>query len=226
MAKFERILDESLTRVLTEKESVDSVLRTYPQKDNQLKDSLEIAKWLSDQGQQIEPHPGFIASSQQSLISELVLSRLQKQFSYIPFRREGFIRRLAIIITLLCVVFFSGAGMILSGEDSLPGETFYPVKVTTENIWLALTLQPSNRAQLHLQFAQEHLIACAIVASQGRYEDAKVALNNYERHMAGAGRLIPLLSQFGNNGGMFFVDFNQRYLQDVETIQILLPGDF
>jgi hypothetical protein len=191
-----------------------------------LKESLETAQWLSAQRQHLSPRPGFIDASKRYLESELMVSTLKQGFRYFPFRREGYVQRLAITLVILFLVFMGGAGLVLTGEDSLPGETLYPLKITTENTWLALTLQPTKKAQLHLQFAQEHLVACAIVASQGRYEDAQIALRNYERHMASAGRFASIQSKYDHNSSMVFVDFNRRYLQDMETIQILIPGGF
>jgi hypothetical protein len=224
--KFATILDKSLSRVLEDKDPIKTVTAGYPEWSDQLKESLETAQWLSAQRQHLSPRPGFVDASKRYLESELMVSTLKQRFRYFPFRREGFVRRIAITLVILFLVFTGGAGLVLTGEDSLPGETLYSIKITTENTWLALTLQPTKKAQLHLQFAQEHLVACAIVASQGRYEDAEIALRNYERHMASAGRFASIMSKNDPNGGLFFVNFNQRYLQDMETIQKLIPGGF
>jgi hypothetical protein len=224
--KFVTTLDESLTRVLKDKEPIETVVAGHPEWGDQLRESLKTAQWLSEQRRYLSPRPGYIDASQRYLESDLMVSNLKQRFRYFPYRREGLMRRLSLLIVVFFLVFSGGAGLVLGGEDSLPGETLYPIKVISESISLALTLQPTKQAQLHLQFAQEHLVACAIVASQGRYEDAQIALRNYERHMARAGRLVPVVSQDDFNDSMFFVDFNQRYLQDMETIQILIPGGF
>jgi hypothetical protein len=224
--KIETILDESLSRVLDDKESLDTVVEDYSEWGNELKDPIKTAQWLAGQRQILEPRPGFISSTQQYLSSEIILTKLHRQFRFMPFRREGYIRRLVTVLLICLVTLFGGAALILTSEDSLPGDALYQVKIVTEDIWVALPLQPSKQARLHLQFAQEHLIACAILASQGRYKDAENALQHYERHMAGAGRLVPFISDFGPNEEMFSIDFSQRYLQDIETIRILLPGEF
>jgi len=224
--EYENILDESLSKVLQGEETIDSVVKAYSQWENQLKATLETAQWLSDQGQLLTPRTGFLKSSNQYMASHLMVTNLRRQFNSKAFGQVNYLRRFMITILILFVVFLGGAGLVIVGGESLPGDAFYPIKITTENLRLALTLQPSKEAYLHLQFAQEHLIACAILASQGQYNDAEIARRHYEHHMVGAGRLVPVFSQNGLNAEMLFSNFNRIYLQDIKTIQVILPGGF
>jgi hypothetical protein len=225
--KFEYILDECLTRVLDHNEPVDIVVDDYPWWKDRLKGEIDAAVWLHDQGEHLSPRPGYIISTQKHLESQLLVSNLQSQFRYSAYRGRGYLTRFTLIVLTVLTIFLGGGGVALAAVDSLPGDALYSVRMSTENIWLALTLQPTREAQLHLQYANEHLIACAILVSQGRNEDAMTALRNYDRHMAGAGRLVPVLSKHGNlDAEAFFINFNRIYLQDIGTIQVLLPGEF
>jgi hypothetical protein len=117
-------------------------------------------------------------------------------------------------------------GTIWVSDYAMPGDFFYPVRTASEDIVLVLTLQPSKKADRHLLFAQDHLVACALAASQGRYEEAKIALRNYERHIAGAGRLEPSLKQETNGVDLLTFDFSRIFLEDLKTLQVLFPGEF
>jgi hypothetical protein len=128
---------------------------------------------------------------------------------------------------IIMLSLLSGGGVVLAAEASLPGEGLYPLKTATEYVRVGLTFDASKEASLHLQFAQEHLVACAIVASQGRYEDALTALRNYEHHIASTGRIVHTLNQSGNGiSDTILQGFSRIYLQDFETLKILLPGEF
>jgi hypothetical protein len=224
--KFEKILDESLDRVLLGDVKIDAIVENYPRWKNQLKSALETAQWLIDQGNQMTPRPGFINSNKLYITSSLLVMNLRRDYDFKAFYKRVFFRRILLAIVVIGLIFSAGGGLVIVGDESLPGDIFYPLRIATENIRLALTLQPSKEAYLHLQYAQEHLIACAMLVSHGRYNHAQVALNHYERHMSGAGRLVPVLSQNGLNADQLFSRFNRIFLQDFETIQVLLPGGF
>jgi hypothetical protein len=54
-----------------------------------------------------------------------------------------------------------------------------------------------------------------------------ISLLKYEHHIASASRLVPVLSQDGNlEGEALFMDFNQIYFRDTETIKVLFPGEY
>jgi hypothetical protein len=152
---------------------------------------------------------------------------LQKKFRYKAYLERGYLTRLAISAIIVLLIFLGGGGVALAAEDSLPGNVLYQVKLSKEDIRLALTLQPSKEARLHLQYANEHLVDCAILASDGRRDDAMISLLKYEHHIASASRLVPVLSQDGNlEGEALFMDFNQIYFRDTETIKVLFPGEY
>lgn len=225
--KFEVVLDECINRVITQNVPIDYVVNDYPQWKDMLKSEIETALWLHNEGDHLSVRTGFISATKQYLLSQLLVINLQKKFRYRAYRERGLLTRYALSAIIVLLLFLGGGGVAVAAEDSLPGNVLYTVKLSKEDIRLALTLQPSKDAKLHLQYANDHLVDCAILASDGRIEDAKRALLNYEHHIANAGRLVPVLSQDGNlDGEALFMDFNRIYLRDTETIKVLLPGEY
>jgi hypothetical protein len=63
---------------------------------------------------------------------------------------------LAAVMAVVVAVAGMGGSVVLAA-DSLPGELLYPVKLVSEDVSLALTLDPASRAELALDFASERV---------------------------------------------------------------------
>ena len=61
-----------------------------------------------------------------------------------------------------------GGGVAWAASDSLPGDTLYPVKLTTEDARLAFASAPGNQVGLALQFAEERVEEIQALAAAGR----------------------------------------------------------
>lgn len=223
--KYENILQACLSRVLEGDDSLETVVSEYPQWSDQLRAALETALWLQNQRKEFEPRPGFVRSTRASLPGLIEAGRLKAPDQRIF--QPNLLNRVALLIILIQVIFLTGGGLVFVADSALPGNKLYPMKTLVEDVRLALTFDDGKDTQLHLQFAQEHLIICAEMVSQGQNEDALVALRNYENHMVGAGRKLRAL-QFHDlyEGDKLRNNFNQIYLQDLEILKILFPGVF
>ncbi len=70
-----------------------------------------------------------------------------------------------------CAVVAFGVGTAAS--QSLPGSVFYPIKLFTERVTFALTIEPAKRAELRLSFADDRLDELARSArEQGKLDPA------------------------------------------------------
>jgi hypothetical protein len=223
---YEVILQECLDRVLEGGEPLDEVVNEYPHWRDRLALEIKTAHWIQDQAAAYEPRPGFVVSTRQPLIEDMQrpakTSRLTPSAQHLQVQLSRLMLALFIVMTVL----LGGAGTVLAAQDALPGDALYPVRIAAEDLQLLLTFDPVKQAYLHLQFAQGHLVACAIQVSQGNPEEALVALQNYERHMAEMGRIVSLPHQDVVIPANLFFDFNQVFLQDIGTLQVLLPGEF
>lgn len=74
------------------------------------------------------------------------------------FRLPETIGRPAAMLAVIAVMTFS-AGIIgvKASEQSLPGDVFYPIKLTREKIQVGLTTSGDKKAQLHIEFAGKRL---------------------------------------------------------------------
>jgi hypothetical protein len=61
----------------------------------------------------------------------------------------------AVAVALLILI--SGWGMSTASARSRPGDLLYPLKIATEKVRFALTVQPEGRAELRLTFADTRL---------------------------------------------------------------------
>ena len=62
-----------------------------------------------------------------------------------------------LVWTCVLVIVMSGWGITVASANSQPGDLLYPVKLATERVRFALTLQPEGRAELRLSFADRRL---------------------------------------------------------------------
>jgi len=226
--KLKNLVKGSLSRKIDEGENLSDFLDEDACQDGQLQTELDPIRWLRDHKLQTAPRPGFIESGRKHLVSQITtVSWDQNPIGWWLLSKDYFYSRIRLAAITFMLFFFGGCVLTLAAEDSLPGEVLYSYKIATQNIRLALTLQPSKAAELHMQYAQDQLISCAVVSSEGKYDEAMVALRNYERHIAKTGRLVRTLSR--DNSPLtdtLFNDFNRIFLQDIETLRVLLPGAF
>ena len=60
--------------------------------------------------------------------------------------------------TFALLIVMSGWGITAASAHSQPGDLLYPLKLVTERVRFALTLQPEGRAELRLSFADRRLV--------------------------------------------------------------------
>ena len=82
---------------------------------------------------------------------------------------------LAAILALLLLAGIGGTGLVRASATSLPGDQFYPVKLTWENVLLKLSVSQTERQTLEDQFKQERLHEIEELISENR--SAKVKFN-------------------------------------------------
>lgn len=70
-----------------------------------------------------------------------------------PSRRIWFasLRRLAVTLAVLAVLFASGTGLVRAASTTLPGDNLYPVKRTWEDVLVAFTFNVQQRDALEVE---------------------------------------------------------------------------
>jgi uncharacterized protein YutE (UPF0331/DUF86 family) len=104
-----------------------------------------------------------------------------------------------IIIALIAIL--SGGGVTMASQNSLPGDTLYPVKIAVEDVRAAITISSESKAKLHIGYAKERadeikkLLENKDVAPKG----LEIALNRLEKNINKANEAIAKEKQKGKD---------------------------
>ena len=207
-----------------------SLLRlSSPSRQNgkiELRDDLEAAIWMGEVGRSLEPRQGFIPSARNYILNKIDQGTKPGKFWDQLFFPEMHTTARYVIVLVVIIIFSIASGtVVLAGGRSLPGDRLFPLRRFNESISLLLTIDKGKKVELHKRLAQDYLVACAKLVSQGRSEDALEALRKYEMHISGTGRQLLEIAQSGKGDfHLLEFDFSRYYLQDLETLRVILPG--
>lgn len=192
---FEQLLERCLQEV-AHTGDVESVLRHYPRHADHLRPLLEMALATSHTYADVPEPPGGLAAGRRWLLDTAAQQRERARATKTPntdIRKERkpkmkllFATRL--ISAILAVAMGTaavGGGVTWAASDSLPGETLYPVKLTSENVRLSLASTPQNQVELALQFAGERVAEMAALVDEGQPIPEHVVAR-MERHIVQA----------------------------------------
>jgi len=220
--KTEHILQQCLEMILSGEETIDLALSRYPNLAEDLHPELEAAVWLHTNRGAVNPRPGFIPATRQWLVAQVG----QESLSKFPIIWHSPVFRFATVVFLVLSFLFTSSGAALASVDALPGDDLYPVKTLLEDAHLAFTLDTSRDAELRIQFAQRYLVECAILVSAERFDDALIALQNYDRHIVGISRIVRSLDGQIKSGDLLLADFSKMLMQDATIFHFLLSEIF
>src|SRR2546428_1110669 len=91
------------------------------------------------------------------------------------------VARAAVIVLLLASL---GAGATLASADAVPDDTLYGVKLSSEQMRLALAQTPEDRAAVELTIAEHRLQESTSLAGQDRDAEADAAVSEFGEHLA------------------------------------------
>lgn len=63
----------------------------------------------------------------------------------------------ALAVILIVLILINSTGVTFASQSALPGEVLYPVKLATEKVRIGITINPTEKAKLHLAFASRRL---------------------------------------------------------------------
>jgi len=95
----------------------------------------------------------------------------------------GLLKTVAIIAAIVIAVSALGAGTAYASQDSLPGDTLYPVKLGTEQVRSLLTIDDIAGVELELTFAGIRLQEIEALANKAP-DRTTIAVMGYERNIA------------------------------------------
>jgi hypothetical protein len=145
MTEFEKILEECLREVEQGHSNIDQCLRRYPKYAQQLEPVLLTSAYLQH-GSEARPSAAFKGRVRSKLIRQMY-ARPRKP------ARPGFMfmRLVGSLAAMILALLIAGTAY---AQGVLPGSTFYPWKLASENAWRTVS---SNPAETDLAIAQRRL---------------------------------------------------------------------
>ena len=93
------------------------------------------------------------------------------------------LRRLAVTLAVVMVLFVSGTGLVGASANTLPGDNLYPVKRTWEDVLVFFAFDPQQREVLEFEHENERLEELTELLAEGRSE--QVGFSGYVTRQAG-----------------------------------------
>jgi len=188
---FEEALESSLQE-LARNGDIESCLQRHPGHAEQLRPLLETADTIRDHYRVVPQAPGGLAAGRERFLAVAAQERARavSQASdtgkrvRIGGRSMGFsfARLLPMLLVALLGAAILGGGVVWAASGSLPGELLYPVKLTTEDVRLALASTPQGQVDLALDFVEARAQEIeALAQAGGQMPDGTVA--RLEQHI-------------------------------------------
>jgi len=209
---LEQIFEACLDEIRDGSSSIEEVLARYPETAPELRPRLEAVLWLQEKGNSLDPRPGFISASRRRLVErikveqvaqarpiseqlKLWLVNVWKQIvpAEGPARRK-FAFQLAMIVVLLFSMVVGSTGVAYAAQNTIPGDTLYPVKLTIENGQLFLTPGLAGDIGLHITFSSRRLVEIQSLLMEGRLAFIGQTVDRFEDHVFQAVHLLERLT--------------------------------
>ncbi|MFC1899122.1 DUF5667 domain-containing protein [Chloroflexota bacterium] len=159
--EFDNILNECIEKLLVQGEILEQALKDYPQQADELRPLLELVLSVREAAS-IEPRSEFKARARYEFRSALQETASQKSrhiFGWLP--------RWATAAAISLSILLAGSGTIAASGNNMPDDTFYPIKLITEQTQLVLTFSDESKAKLHAEFADRRINEIIYVANRG-----------------------------------------------------------
>lgn len=182
----ESALADCLVRLESGEASLEDALGTYPELMSELEPLLAMAMELRSMPKLSAPD-ALRGARRPVFASPAPASRRVLPWGWRALRPTPIwtapAARLAAGFALVAML--SGGTMVASA-GSLPEEPLYPVKLAVENVQIALTPDPQQRAELELRFAGRRLEEVETAVQQGKLQAVQQGLTLYEQRVQGA----------------------------------------
>jgi hypothetical protein len=186
---LENALAECLEAMEEGRLSIEQCRERYPEDWKELRQLLPLVSTLRE-APSVIPSFNFRRDSRRHLIAQLpprtsssgidwVLSRLSSLFKWgNVYTIKPAMQLIAILLAI--IILGTGVGVAYASDDSLPGDTLYPIKIVVEKLQMLLTFDDANEAQLQISFAQRRIGEMKVLAERGGFEDIQTAAEGYQ----------------------------------------------
>ena len=189
MKRIEDILALCIEDIKAGRATLADCLEQYPSAREELEPLLKIALNIQEPPP-VTPSDAFRVRTRVQLMEHIHAQKSKrKSLRSVPISGArqawyaGWLKTVAIVVAILLVVSALGTGTAYASQDSLPGDTLYPVKTGTEQVRRLLTTGDVSRVQLELTFAGVRLREIEALANKAP-DRLFVAINGYEKSTA------------------------------------------
>ena len=189
---FDRILDECVDRVTRKGETVEDCVARY------LEYAAELRRYLpliarADHAYGFTPDRSAKDLGRRKLQARLHVLRQRdaRKKDRLSWRRLvfGWQRRWAVaLVSLILAIVISGAGTVAASRGAIPGDLLYPVKVSAEEVRLALEFSEADKAQLNLAYAERRADEMSVLLKKGDISGLEASEKRLRKHLTAASR--------------------------------------
>jgi len=177
--QFEQVFNQCLER-LFKGESIETILLDFPEQADQLKPLLKVAA-AGRIFSRVQPRQDFKSRARYEFLAAA------RELEAHPRRRWAWRwswhSAWAMAVTAVAVVVLAGGGTIWASNSSLPGETLYGVKISSENVQLALTFSDVDKTELNAKFANRRTTEIESLVLEGDTEQIQLAAANFSQNL-------------------------------------------
>jgi hypothetical protein len=186
LKKFEDILAQCIDDIKAGTASIEECLDRYPSDREQLEPLLRLALEIREPPD-VKPSPSFKVNARVWLMDQIhggqavtkwPWSRYDNQVKPMPLRRR--FSMASIILVIVLALSALGGGTAYASQDSLPGDTLYPVKLATEQVRVMLPGDDIVKAERALSFAERRVGEIEALAERGRPQDISLGVQGYD----------------------------------------------
>jgi hypothetical protein len=163
--------------------TLDEYVARHPDQYTVLTELVPVAQRLRA-APDVRPSPDFRADARQRLIARLP-SRAAPRSRW-PWPQPGVLVR---ALAALLIVIVLGSSVVAASAQSLPNEVLYPVKITVEQMRLALSPDQLTRSELSLGFADERLIEVQRLIDRGQGNETADTLDAFAAQIQSAAEI-------------------------------------
>ncbi|MFQ5873247.1 MAG: DUF5667 domain-containing protein, partial [Dehalococcoidia bacterium] len=193
--RFDDILDDCITRITLQGETVESCLALYPEDAAELEPELRIVEAAA---RARDYTPSAAAKDRGRLLLHAERKRLEEaeatsqapRASWVTRLFQGQLRWAAAAAAVLVFLLGGGTGTVVAAQGSLPGDLLYPVKRISEQARLTFAFSEDSEAKLRLKLAERRAQEISKLVSAGRTSLLEPTEKNLDGHLATLAHIV------------------------------------
>lgn len=149
-----------------------------------------------------------------------ILEELNSTFNNYFYKIKN-TKLMPIAIVVALVTMLTGGGAALASQNSVPGESLYPVKVLTENVRSIMTINNQSEAKLQSKLAAERLeeVSKMLQADEVDSEGVEIALNKLKEHVAKMSQIVEAEKAKGKDVSSLENDLSKNLNTNKEVLE-------